>query len=83
MHRRRRRVMVALLDEFERKVVPLIPPGHEDAIKDFKGVCRAKLNGLTWEAISLLKLKPGETLNMETVEIAEALTLDETEDQPT
>lgn len=83
LHRKRKRATAALLKAFEDDIEPLIRPGSETAIDDFKGVCRAKINGLTFEAIALLELEPGEALNMKAVDLAEALTLDETEDHPT
>lgn len=57
--------------EFEREIEPLLPPGSEKAIQDFKRSCRKKLNGITWEAIELSQLEPGESLNEHAVDLAE------------
>lgn len=78
LHTRRRRTMVALLSEFERTIEPLIPPGHDDEIKAFKGAIRKRLNGDAFEAASLLK---GGIVNAHAVRLAEELTSDDqTED---
>jgi hypothetical protein len=76
LHRRRKNAMVALLNEFERDIEPLIGPGHEDAIVHFKKSCRGKLNGLTFEAVELMRLLPGERFNEAAADLAEQITFD-------
>lgn len=71
LHRRRKNAMISLLGEFEAVIERLLPPGHEREIENFKMSCRAKLNGLTFEAIELMKLQPGEHLNEHAVDLAE------------
>lgn len=68
--------MVSLLSQFEQEIEPHIAAGHRKAIEDFKRSCRQKLNGLTFEAIELLKLEPGESLNEFAVRLAEQLPSD-------
>jgi hypothetical protein len=68
LHKRRKRAMTALLTEFEREIEPLIAAGHQEAIDNFKGVCRAKINGITFEAVGLLR---GGTVNDVAVQLAE------------
>jgi hypothetical protein len=80
LHRRRKRALAALLSEFEELIEPLIPSGHDEAIRNFKGICRRKLNGLTYEAIELTQLGPKEHLNGHVVQLAEDLPFDELED---
>lgn len=65
--------MLSLLSEFEREIAPHVSPGHETAIANFKRSCREKLNGLTWEAIELMGLEPGDSLNEHAVDLAEQL----------
>jgi len=71
LHARRKSAMVSLLSEFEHQIAPHIRPGHEKAIEDFKRSCRQKLNALTWEAVELMKLEPGETMNGHAVDLAQ------------
>lgn len=65
--------MVSLLSEFEREIEPHIGKGHREAIESFKRSCREKLNGLTWEAIELMK--DGD-LNEHAVDLAAQLAFD-------
>jgi len=76
LHRRRKNAMISLLSEFERDIEPLIGPGHEKAIAHFKRSARGKLNGLTFEAIELMKLLPGERFNEAAADLAEQVTFD-------
>lgn len=69
--------MVSLLSEFEQAIQPHISSGNDKAIEAFKRSCREKLNGLTWEAIELMQLEPGEDLNEHAVDLAERLTFDD------
>ncbi|MDQ2876514.1 MAG: hypothetical protein M3Y33_17625 [Actinomycetota bacterium] len=76
LHRRRKTAMISLLSEFERNIEPHVSPGNEKAMEDFKRSCRAKLNGLGFEAIELMRLEPGERLNEHAVDLAEQLAFD-------
>jgi hypothetical protein len=69
LHRRRKAAMISLLAQFEREIEPHVV-GHRKQIDDFKRSCREKLNALTFEAIELMKLQPGEDLNDLAVELA-------------
>jgi hypothetical protein len=79
LHQRRKSSLRALLFEFEREIEPLLPPGSKQAAENFKRSCRKKLNALTWEAIELMQLRPGESLNQHAVDLAEE-TFNATED---
>lgn len=70
LHRRRKTAMVSLLSQFEQEIVPLVAEGHEQKIEDFKRSCREKLNALTFEAIELMRLEPGQDLNEHAVDLA-------------
>lgn len=71
LHRRRKSAIRSLMFEIEREIEPLLPPEAKQAIADFKRSCRKKINGLTWEAIELTRLEPGESLNEHAVDLAE------------
>lgn len=72
--------MVALLRTFEELIEPLISPGNEQAIKDFKGVCRKKINGLAYEGIRAASARPGESVSAQTADLAESLAFPDQED---
>lgn len=72
--------MVALLGSFEELIEPLIGPGHEQAIKDFKGVCRKKINGLAYEGIRAAEAQPGDDVSATTADLAETLAFTDQED---
>lgn len=65
--------MVALLKTFEELIEPLIPPGNDRAIQDFKGACRKKINGLAYEGIRAANAQPGESVSAQTADLAESL----------
>lgn len=65
--------MIALLASFEELIEPLLPPGNQEAIKNFKGVCREKINGLAYEGIRAAKALPGESVSRQTADLAERL----------
>lgn len=72
--------MVALLGTFEELIEPLIPPGNQEAVQHFKGVCREKINGLAYEGIRAAQAQPGESVSSQTADLAESLAFDNTED---
>lgn len=72
--------MLAILGEFEELIEPLIPPGNQEAIKNFKGVCRKKINGLAFEGLRAAKAQPGESVSRQTADLAESLAFDNPED---
>lgn len=65
--------MVALLAQFEEQIEPLISPGHEDVVANFKGVCREKINGLAYEGIRAARSQPGESVSQQAADLAERL----------
>jgi hypothetical protein len=76
LHRRRKNAMNSLLTEFEREIEPLIGPGHGKVIENFKRSCREKLNGLTFQAVELMGLGPGEHFNEAAADLAEHIEFD-------
>lgn len=72
--------MISLLSEFERDIAPLL--SDPQLIESFKRSCREKINGITFEAIELMRLEPGEHLNAHAVDLAEKLTFDANGGQP-
>lgn len=79
LHLRRKSSTISLLAQFERDIEPLLPPESKQAVDDFKRSCRKKLNGLTFLAIELMKLRRGERVNEHAVDLAEE-TFNATED---
>lgn len=72
--------MLTLLGTFEEMIEPLLPPGNDRAIEDFKGVVRAKINGLAYEGIRAAKTLPGESVSRQTGDLAERLAFTDTEE---
>jgi hypothetical protein len=68
--------MVALLGRFEELIEPLIPPGNDEAIKNFKRVCRDKINGLAYEGLRAAECEPGEHVSRQTGDLAERFAFD-------
>lgn len=71
--------MVALLGQFEELIEPLIPSGNQEAIANFKGVCREKINGLAYEGIRATRVLPGESVSHQTADLAEQLAFDDSD----
>lgn len=69
--------MVALLGSFESEIEPLLPPGSQAAIDNFKGVCRKRINGLAYEGIRAAETLPGESVSADTADLAEDLAFDD------
>jgi hypothetical protein len=65
--------MNVLLGNFEALIEPLIPPGNQEAIEDFKTVCREKINGLAYEGIRAASAQPGESVSRQSADLAESL----------
>lgn len=75
--------MISLLSEFEREIEPLLRGRvSTQTIEHFKTSCREKLNGLTFEAIELMRLRPGELLNQHAVDLAAKLPFDDNGGNP-
>lgn len=77
IHRRRKSAMTVLLGTFEGRIEPLIPPGNQKAVEDFKTVCRQKINGLAFEGIRAAEAQPGESVSRQTADLAEDLAFDD------
>lgn len=76
IHRRRKSAMVALLATFEEQIEPLIPPGNQEAIINFKDICRRKINSLAYEGLRAVQAQPGESVSVATADLAERLAFD-------
>jgi hypothetical protein len=70
VHRRKKRYMAQLLEDFEKHVEPHLPPG---VAAQFKGTVRRKLHALALDACEIISLKPGEELNGHVVELRDRL----------
>ena len=74
VHKRKKRYMAQLLEQFEREVEPHIPP---DVAEQFKGTTRQKLHALALDAIGILYLQPGEELNQAAVDLRDQVSHDQ------
>lgn len=70
VHRRKKRYMAQLLEEFEKTIEPLIP---RDVADKFKGTVRRKLHALALDACEIISLKPNEELNGAMVELRDRM----------
>lgn len=64
VHKRKKRYMAQILDEFEADVEPFVSTEIADK---FKGTIRRKLHALALDSCEMISLKPGEELNGEIV----------------
>jgi hypothetical protein len=74
VHKRKKRYMAQLLEQFERDVEPHIPP---EAADQFKGTVRQKLHALALDACEIMSLQPGEELNGAAVELRDQVSLEQ------
>jgi hypothetical protein len=79
IERRRRSAMVELLGTFEKEIEPLLMPGHQATIDNFKGVVRRRINGLAYEGRRATETQPGESVSAMTTDLAADLAFDDTE----
>lgn len=70
VHRRKKRYMAQLLEDFEKNVEPLIP---SDVAAQFKGTVRRKLHALALDACEIISLQPGEELNGAVIELRDRM----------
>jgi hypothetical protein len=70
VHKRKKRYMAQVLDDFEAKVEPHLP---EDVAANFKSMIRRKLHALALDSCEAIRLKPGERLNAVGVELRDQL----------
>lgn len=66
VHRRKKRYMAQLLEEFEEKVEPDLSPA---VAAEFKATVRQKLHALALDACEIISLKPGEEINGAMIEL--------------
>jgi hypothetical protein len=70
VHRRKKRYMAVVLEDFEANVEPHLPA---DVAAQFKGIVRRKLHALALDACEIISLKPGEELNGHAIELRDQL----------
>lgn len=70
VHKRKKRYMAQLLEDFEENVEPRLP---EDVAQNFKRMVRRKLHALALDSCEIINLKPGEELNGEIVALRDRL----------
>lgn len=70
VHRRKKRYMAQVLEDFERNVEPHLPT---EVAENFKGTIRRKLHALALDAIEFMGLKPGEEVNLEAIDLRDRL----------
>ena len=70
VHRRKKRYMAQVLEQFERDVEPHLPDGVAD---QFKGTVRQKLHALALDACEIMSLQPGEEMNQAAVDLRDQL----------
>jgi hypothetical protein len=57
------------MDEFEEKILPLLPASSHAAVDHFKGILRQKFNALAVDAAEIASLKDGEAVNGLAIEV--------------
>lgn len=70
VHKRKKRYMAQLLDEFEASVESHLP---DEVARDFKGIVRRKLHALALDACEVINLKPDEEINGAMIELRDKL----------
>lgn len=57
IQKRRRKYLAQVLDFFDSQIVPLTHEGqNEQAVEEFRGLCRAKFNALAVDATDVMNL---------------------------
>lgn len=57
IQKRRKKYLAQVLEAFETEIVPLLLVNHEsDAVQDFKGLVRRKMNALAVDATDVMSL---------------------------
>jgi hypothetical protein len=70
VHKRKKRYMAQILDQFEQEVEPHLP---SDVAENFKGTIRRKLHALALDACEVMTLKPGEAINGAFIELRDRI----------
>lgn len=70
VHKRKKRYMAQLLDDFERDCEPHLPV---EVAEIFKGTVRRKLHALALDACEVMTLKPGEAINGAFIELRDRI----------
>jgi hypothetical protein len=63
INRRRKRYLAQAMEEFETKILPLLPANASAEVDSFKGTLRQKFNALAVDAAEFASLGEGETVN--------------------
>lgn len=63
IQRRRKRYLAQAMEEFEDKIVPLLPETATQVVDSFKGILRQKFNALAVDAAEVAALGEGEAVN--------------------
>jgi hypothetical protein len=60
IQKRRRKYLAQVMDFFDERIATLIPEGaDQQAVDDFRGLCRAKFNALAVDANDVMNLDNG------------------------
>lgn len=63
IQRRRKRYLAQAMEEFEVKILPLLPKSANAQVESFKGILRQKFNALAVDASEVALLEDGESVN--------------------
>lgn len=69
INRRRKRYLAQAMEEFETKILPLLPKTNHPAVDSFKGTLRQKFNALAVDAAEIASLREGEKVNGLAIEV--------------
>jgi hypothetical protein len=66
IHKRKKRYMAQILDDFEVNCEPHLP---QDVADEFKGTIRGKLHAMALDTVDIMQLKPEENLNLHALDL--------------
>lgn len=69
IQRRRKRYLAQAMEEFETRILPLLPKNSHAAVETFKGTLRQKFNALAVDSAEIASLKDGEKVNGLAIEV--------------
>lgn len=70
VHKRKKRYMAQLLEDFEEHVEPHL---SAEIATNFKGMVRRKLHALALDACEIISLAPGEEINGAVIELRDRM----------
>jgi hypothetical protein len=56
VHKRKKKYMAQVLEQFERDLQELLPESAAGKVQDFKGLVRARMNALATDAVDIMQL---------------------------